>query len=138
MRVAEAVSSVTSDFSDAETMLKIARYEGGFSQEVANCKTVSSHGAVGAWQIIPTTRSERVAVCEDIVYAAANALMKVQGSREACHWNHKQRGAWELDVYVSGKCDKGRSYSIARWGDGSSLYAIYSELIQETYELAQD
>lgn len=132
--VASSVAAVTMDNSDAETLLKIARYEGGFSKEVATCRKKSSHGAVGPWQIIPVTKTELDSVCGDLSYAAVNALEKMHASKEACHWNHKTRGAWELDVYVSGKCDKGRSFSLARWGDGKELADMISEIAKQNVQ----
>jgi len=126
--ISNAIAAVTVDHSEAETLLKIARYEGGFSQDVAGCKIKSSHGAVGPWQIIPISKEEKTAVCESLPVAAANALEKMRASKEACHWNHSDRGPWELDVYVSGKCGRGRSYSTARWGDGKALGAIVVDL----------
>jgi hypothetical protein len=114
-----AIAAETSDLSEAETLIKIARFEsGGFRKDVASCKVMGDRNqAMGLFQVHPTSKEEMRKSCsKDYREQVQVALVHVRDSVEICRM-HGYRGAALLTIYTNGKCT-GKQLNAARlrWG----------------------
>jgi hypothetical protein len=131
---AHAISAVTNDFQEAETMARIARYEsGGFRSDIANCKTRGDHGAAfGIFQVHPFTDDEAKKVCSsDLKEQAIVSLNRVRGSFERCA-RRGLGGSDKLTEYTHGHCHRAKGADDAarlRYGDGKAVEKlVYTEI----------
>lgn len=129
----EAVAQVTSDFSEAETLVKIARWEsGGFRKDVANCKVKGDHGAaLGLFQVHPYLEGDAEQLCsKDYRDQATVALQRVRDSVNICKM-HGYQGSDLLTIYTCGHCCARNPHAWLRWGDGKTVMAmVYTETTQ--------
>lgn len=127
LEVADAVNEVTSDPSEIETLLKIAKWESGYRRNVANCKVKGDNGdAMGIWQVHPRSKSEAVSLCSSIAESAKIALYRVRESKSAC-MKKGMKGPALLSGYTIGHCVKVDKHSIMRWGDGQFIIKLLKE-----------
>lgn len=117
------IVAVTEDVQEAETLIKIARWEsGGFRKDVASCKVKGDHGAAqGIYQVHPINKEEMTDTCsKDYAKQAKVALDHVRDSVEVCKM-HGYRGSNLLTIYTRGQCHAGDFAAKLRWGDGKAL-----------------
>jgi hypothetical protein len=113
----ELVGAILStDASDQERrqLVKLARYESSFREDVGRCRKLGPEGEVGPWQELARSGGDREAVCASLAGAAAVALERVRESVAACaHLPPEER----LAVYARGRCSSstGRQLSRARY-----------------------
>lgn len=127
--VAKAVAETTQDLSEAETLIKIARYEsGGFRMDVAACKIKGDNGAAhGLFQVHPRNKQEAIDLCSsDYRKQAKVALNRVRESAEMCN-KFGMKKSDLLTGYTVGKCTKNDKSAKARYGDGSELKKLMLE-----------
>jgi len=113
-RLASAIVSATWDQTEQDVLATIARHESLYDQGVADCVTYGAAGDRGAWQVVPRSFAETLALCVSYEADAAIALDRVHESVRACrHLPPAER----LAVYARGRCDsaEGRSLSRQRW-----------------------
>lgn len=138
-KTAMAIVQVTNDNSEAETLIKIAAMESGFSDDVRTCKITGDHAkderpgsmgdARGTFQIhrswlVQIGESNRVKfLCTDLVESARIALETINTSKEFCK-KAGMKGADLLGVYVSGRCFKGNSVAKSHYGDGKKIIEL--------------
>jgi hypothetical protein len=90
-----AIANETSDLSEAETLIKIARWEsGGFRKDIADCRVLGDHGAArGLFQVHPINKEEMVDTCsKDYRKQVQVALTHLRDSVEVCKM-HGYRGS---------------------------------------------
>ena len=126
--VVEAVSSITADPSEAETLIKTARWEsGGFRRDVATCKVKGDHNqAYGLWQVHPRSKDEAKTMCSTIQDQALVALSRVRESVAMCE-SKGMKGSDLLGGYTNGTCLKNNKFARLRWGDGKQVMKIMLE-----------
>lgn len=126
-----AVTLVTDDVQEMETLLRIARWEsGGFRRDIADCHTLGDSGeARGLFQVHGLNAREKNDLCSsDYRVQAKIALSRIRSSAIDCKRKGKF-GAALLNEYTSGHCNRGNEASLLRWGDGSELQRlIYTEI----------
>ena len=97
-------------------LLKIARHESRYREDVGRCRVLSSDGlgARTAWQIIPLSKSDESVLCVAPLVDAVIAIERVYESRRMC-WRLPVRQ--QLAAYTSGRCDSavGQKLSEIRW-----------------------
>lgn len=127
-----AIVEETSDLSEAETLLKIARWEsGGFRADIANCRTLGDNGAArGLFQVHPIGKQEYTDTCsKDYRRQVEAALTHLRNSVEICKM-HGYRGSDLLTIYTRGQCHARAPEAQLRWGDGKALQKfIYTEYV---------
>lgn len=125
-----AIVSITDDIQEAETLIRIARWEsGGFRKDIATCKVKGDHGqAMGLFQVHPFTSSQVIDCCSsDYKDQARVALERVRDSVAICRM-HGYRGSDLLGQYTSGRCSSHNVSAYLRWGSGKELQAlVYTE-----------
>jgi hypothetical protein len=121
--VVAAVVDLTTDLSEVETLIRIARWEsGGFRADVAHCKTRGDEGhALGIWQVHPWSNKEAAELCGTFKQQAAIALARVKESYRMCRG---YSGGDRLGGYTTGHCFKNNVAGRLRWGDGSTIAKI--------------
>ena len=128
-KVAIAVSEVTENYVEAETLIKIARYEsGGFREDVANCKVRGDHGkAHGLFQVHPWTKEEQKMLCsDDFTKQASVALERVRESFRMCS-RAGLKGSDKLTAYTRGHCSKDGKAARLRYGSGKTIQKYMKE-----------
>jgi len=125
-----AIVAETDNLQEAETLVKIARWEsGGFRVDIANCKTRGDFGtAQGLFQVHPINDQEMKDTCsKDYQKQVKVALYHVRNSVEVCKM-HGYRGSDLLTIYTRGQCHAGDSAARLRWGNGTALQRlVYTE-----------
>jgi hypothetical protein len=136
-----AIVEETSDVSEVETLVKIARWEsGGFRREVANCKVRGDNGlAQGLFQVHPMNAQEMEDTCsKDYRKQVQVALTHLRNSVEVCKM-HGYRGSDLLTIYTRGQCHARAPEAWLRWGDGKTLqkfiYTEYNVIISKKGEV---
>jgi hypothetical protein len=126
--VVTAIASITTDPSEAETLLKISRWEsGGFRRDIATCKVKGDHGqALGLWQVHPRNKDETKAMCASIREQAVVALNRIHESVAWCG-SKNLKGSDLLTGYTRGTCNKNDKFARLRWGDGKQVTKIMLE-----------
>lgn len=124
--LAHSISGATSDFEEAETLSKIARWESGFDPKVANCKIKSSRGAVSLFQIMPKDKEHSLKLCSSIDDSAKEALSIIRTAKDWCA-PMGYKGADLLEPYVRGKCGKATMLSKMRYGKGDQIKKFMDE-----------
>lgn len=122
----ESIASVSSDLSEIETLIKIARWEsGGFRKEVINCKIKGDHGdAHGMFQVHPWNPEEKKDCCDpNIAVQAKVALSRVRISINMCK-RFGKTGADLLTGYTVGHCVSNNMEANMRWGNGKALQKL--------------
>lgn len=109
-----AVISVTDDAQEQRQLLKIARFESSFREDVGRCRKLGPEGEEGPFQNLARRPSEHREVCASLEGAAHVALERVHESIAACHSLPPED---RLAVYTRGRCssDLGRRMSRARY-----------------------
>jgi len=128
--VAISISNTTTDYEEAETLLKIAKWESHFNKKVFSCEKISKSGAVTIFQLMVSSKEEKENVCKDIDKATAEALSRIRVGKEWC----KKLGFKKeslLEPYVSGKCQEASIKTKSRWGSGKKLMEIEGKLKEE-------
>lgn len=131
--VVKAVTDVTSDPGEVETLIKIARWEsGGFRKDVATCKVKGDHGmAHGLWQVHPWSMQEAKDLCGSFEKQARIALGRVRQSQAMCK-KKGMKGSDLLTGYTRGYCFKGGKAAKLRWGNGKTIISIMDSEEDET------
>ena len=113
--LAEGIVTVTDDLTEQRTLTLLAWKESGFRRAVARCEIKGDKGkSHGVFQIQPMTPADKKAACSSsLVEQAGLALRYIHRSAEMCPQNH---GPAILNLYVSGRCDRGLAQSKERWG----------------------
>lgn len=120
-KTAAAISEVSRDLWEAETLARIVRWESGLRNDVANCTVLGPQGERGLWQVKAKSDSEKHDLCSsDIVKQARIALARVRESKAECE-RKGLRGADVLGIYTDGRCYRGNRRAAFRYGDGSKL-----------------
>lgn len=117
------IISVTSDISEIETLIKIARWEsGGFNKDVINCKIKGDHGlAHGLFQVHPWSAQETKDCCSsDLAMQAKVALGRVRISVNMCK-RAGYHGSDLLNGYTVGHCITNGVDAAMRWGTGKAI-----------------
>jgi hypothetical protein len=93
--------------------MRVARYEGDYRRDVADCVKVGAAGELTSWQIIPRSRAERARLCVSYEEDARVMLERVRESRAACHRLPRRE---QLALYARGSCasEEGRRLSVTR------------------------
>ncbi len=113
-RLASAIVSATIDRTEQDLLASIARHESLFERAVVDCETFGVAGDRGAWQVVPLSLAEGLALCVSYEQDARIALDRARQSVRACrHLPPPER----LAVYARGRCDsvEGRRLSRVRW-----------------------
>lgn len=113
-RIAEAISWATWDPEEQDILTMIAARESQFDEAVSDCKVMGKAGDRTAWQIVPRSFAESLALCVSYTQDAMIAIDRVRESLRACrHLPRRER----LAVYARGRCDseEGKKLSRARW-----------------------
>lgn len=110
------VTASDGDSQLAETLTRIAWFEGGFRRSVARCEIRGDKGkSLGAFQIQPQSPHQAKAACSpDLLVQAKLARSFVERSADACPGNV---GADRLAMYVSGTCARGLAKARERWAE---------------------
>lgn len=122
----QSIALVTSNLSELETLIKIARWEsGGFQRNVVSCKIKGDHGdAHGMFQVHPWSPQEKKDCCDDdIAVQAKVALSRVRISINMC----KRFGMKDSDLlsgYTIGHCVSNTMDAKMRWGNGKALQKL--------------
>lgn len=125
--VSSAIPRVTSEPWEAETLARIAFWEGGLHAKVADCTILSKTGDRGVWQISARSVAERSIACSaDIAVQAQLAVERVRQSKAACE-KRGMRGSDLLGVYTVGRCVRGERFARLRYGDGAKLRSFLDE-----------
>jgi hypothetical protein len=126
--VVGAITTVTQDIAEVETLIRTARWEsGGFRKEVANCKVKGDNGqAYGLFQVHPRTNDEAKKLCGVYRDQATIALDRVRESRAMCK-KQGYKGSDLLTGYTVGHCVKGEAGARLRWGDGTAIQKVIEE-----------
>lgn len=131
--IAEAAYEATDDYSELETLMRIARWEGGFRKDIADCVIKGDHGvALGPWQVHYRNDWEKYWLCNDYIFSAKIALERM---RESYTWCRKfgLKGSDLLSGYTVGKCIKDSPSAKARWGNGNAFPNIMAEYLKGLY-----
>lgn len=118
-----AIAAETDDLQEAETLIKIARWEsGGFRKDIASCKVRGDHGAAqGLFQVHPMNAEEMTDSCSnDYRKQVQVALAHIRNSIAVCKM-HGYRGSDLLTIYTHGQCRSRAPEARLRWGDGKAL-----------------
>lgn len=99
------------DLADARQLLKLARYESSFREDVATCAVVGPEGELGPFQELPSwgTRDE---VCGSLEGAARVAMRRVRDSRAVCRRLPPEE---RLAAYARGSCSSVEGRRLSRW-----------------------
>lgn len=128
-----AITDVTEDIQEVETLIRIARWEsGGFRKDIATCKVKGDNGAaLGLFQVHPITKQEFTDLCsKDYRDQARAALAHVHNSRDICKM-HGYNGSALLTIYTNGSCRANSSAARLRWGSGQELQSlVWTEMNQ--------
>ena len=130
LAIAESIYEATDDYSELETLVRIARWEGGFRRDIANCSVRGDSGqALGPWQVHYRNDFEKVWLCNDYVFSAKIALERMN---ESYNWCRKfgLKGSDLLSGYTVGKCTKNSPSAKIRWGNGNVFSHIFEEYMQ--------
>lgn len=126
--VVSGVVSVTSDYPEIETLIRIARWEsGGFRKDVGSCKVKGDHGQAYGWfQVHPWSRQEAKELCGTTQQQATIALKRVRESKRMCS-QMGFKGSDLLTGYTRGHCYKDGKAAKLRWGTGKFIARVISE-----------
>lgn len=120
-RAAAGIAEVTAVPWEAETLARIARWESGLRQNVADCTVLGKQGERGVFQVKARSASEKVDLCSsDIAKQARIALARIRESKVVCE-RAGFRGPDVLGIYTHGACVRGNRFAAFRYGDGSKL-----------------
>ena len=111
-----AIAVETEDPQEAETLVKIARWDHGVAQ--------------GLFQVHPINKEEMVDTCSlDYRKQVRVALSHIRNSVEVCKM-HGYRGSALLTIYTNGMCRTHSYAAFLRWGDGKALERfLYTEYV---------
>lgn len=113
-QIANAIATETDDVREQDVLARLAWYEGSFARHVASCRTRGDHGAsYGLFQIQPRSPEDKRDACGTLNAQVRVALRYMHRSFDVCSAN---RGAAKLNLYTSGRCDRGYEASKLRWG----------------------
>ncbi len=113
-QLADAIVTATDDLREQTVLARIAWFESNYRRHVASCKVKGDKGAsLGLFQIQPRSKRDREQACGTLANQVDVALRFVRRSVEECSAN---RGSAKLNLYVSGRCDRGDVESKLRWG----------------------
>lgn len=111
LELVSAVLAVTNDDQEERQLVKLARFESSFREDVGRCKRRGPQGEITAWQIIPRTATERALLCVSLEADARVALERVRESVAACaHLPPEER----LSVYARGRCSSAEGRRLSR------------------------
>jgi hypothetical protein len=120
LSLASAIVESSDDPDDWALLAGIARWESFYRPDVLVCKTRSSCGASGPFQVIPRSREEGILLCTNWVESAKRALQRVQESRSICRHLPKPD---QLAQYTTGNCgDVGKRMSRMRHATSKDMY----------------
>ncbi len=113
--LATAITESTPDEREQTILARLAWFEGGYRRAVARCEITGDHGSSrGTFQVQGQTPYDRSAACGSLWQQAELALRYVRRSVEVCA---KNEGGAKLNLYVSGRCDRGHGKARERWGE---------------------
>jgi hypothetical protein len=113
-QIAHAIAEGTDDVGEQLTLAKIGWHEGSYSRRVASCAVLGDGGkSHGLFQIQPKTPLDKREACGTLDAQVRVALRFIRRSIETCAENV---GSAKLNVYTSGRCDRGYAASAKRWG----------------------
>ncbi len=113
-QIARAIVGASWDVREQNLLATIARHESRFERAVANCEIMGVAGDRSAWQVVPLSLAEGLALCVSYEQDARIALDRARQSIHACR---AYPPAERLAVYARGRCDsvEGRRLSRMRW-----------------------
>lgn len=114
LELAGAIAAATNDPGRQLLLVRIARFESNYREDVGRCRLNGKAGDRSAFQVVPRNDGERARLCVSLVEDARLALERVEESLAACrHLPAPER----LAVYARGRCDseQGRALSRHRW-----------------------
>ena len=113
-QIASAILDGTDDVREQEVLLRLAWFESNYRRHVASCAVKGDHGkSLGLFQIQPRSEDDRREACGTLQAQVRVALRFIRRSLEVCAENV---GSAKLNLYVSGRCDRGHAASRERWG----------------------
>lgn len=113
-QLSEAIVNATDDEHEQDVLARIAWFESSYRRSVARCEVLGDGGkSRGVFQTQGMSEADRKAGCGTLPQQVEVALRYVRRSAEMCP---KNEGAAMLNLYVSGRCDRGLVQARARWG----------------------
>ena len=113
--LAEAIAETTDDEHEQDILARLGWYEASYRRAVARCEIKGDGGkSMGVFQVQPMTGADAKLACGSLVEQAGLALRYIHRSADMCP---KNEGPAKLNLYVSGRCDRGLQQSKARWGE---------------------
>lgn len=114
VELARVIAQATPDDRERLILVRVARYESSYREDVSRCAVLGPQGEVGTWQILARSPAERAEVCGSLEGSARVALSRIRASIAACsHLPPLEQGA----EYCRGRCSsaEGRRLSRVRW-----------------------
>lgn len=113
--LAYEIVTATEDPKEREVLARIGWFESWYVDRVSRCEERGYPGnpSLGTFQITPEDPLERRQACGTLAEQTALALRYVRRSVNTCK---KNSGAAKLNLYVSGRCDRGEAKARLRWG----------------------
>lgn len=113
--LAYEITTATTDAKEREVLARLAWYESVFSPAVSRCQELGYPGnpSRGTYQVTGEDALERRQACGSLAEQTALALRYIRRSVRVCRAN---KGAGKLNLYVSGRCDRGEAKARLRWG----------------------
>lgn len=112
--LARVVAEATPDDRERLILVRVARYESSYREDVSRCAVLGPQGEVGTWQILARSPAERAEVCGSLEGSVRVALSRIRESELACRaLPALERGS----LYTRGRCSsaEGRRLSRVRW-----------------------
>src|SRR4051794_25089212 len=81
--LADAIATVAVG-QEARQLVRIARFESDFREDVARCDKLGPENEVTAWQILPRRGEDAREMCSSLVAGAVVALERLRESVAAC------------------------------------------------------